>query len=229
MKGFTITLLTAMLLLSEGCASRQGETLSANGAAELIHTGDAPVSSPGNVEPATAEPEWSVVAPEISLTGTASKGIDSANTSSARESYTIDVEVRLKNTGAAALTFDTVELAFTPGKAKPLRLMVTSYAPSNKLDEYGAPMIDKKKVLTKTVNPGDEEKWNADTDGYTHQMITQAGGEPVVFSIALLSKGRKIAGPFRASLPDLDSLPLIEKSAVEADKHAMPGVRLRFQ
>ena len=76
----------------------------------------------------------------------------------------------------------------------------------------------------------EEKDWDFDSDGFTSELVKRAGGGPVVFSFELLAKGRNIAGPFRASLPDLNSLPVPSGSqGAQDNKRQAPGVNLKFQ
>ena len=217
MKIVVLVTLAVTFLLLTGCrsAKREGSNTSANASS----------SQAMNTEPpAPRAPQWAQLAPNISLAGMVRKGLDESNSTPEKPRYTYHVEVHMKNTGAAAITFDTVLLSFEPGKGEPLRQRVTSH-PANSLGT-----VDERKVLTLSIKNGEEKDWDADTDGYTEELLGRATGEPVVFSIVMSLKGRTISGPFRASLPDLKSLSTPSSSRdAQGNRQQTPGVNLKFQ
>lgn len=179
---------------------------------------DAVANSP---QPMNATPpEWVQVTSDISLMGVARKGLDVSNSTPAKPEYEYQIEVHLKNTGPSAIHFDTVQLAFEPGKAAPLRQQVTS-----------RDLKDQTKVLSVSMKPGEEKDWDAVVMGATTgELLRRAAGESVVFSLALQSKGKTMAGPFRAKLPELDSLPSPNTNQGTYDNRRQgPGANLKFQ
>lgn len=214
-----LTLALAVVLLI-GCRSAKRTTSNAE-------SNSANASSPQtlNTAPPAREAQWVQVTPNISLMGIARKGMDENNSTPEKPEYIYQIEVHLKNTGAATLHFDTVLITFEPGKGEPLRQQVTSRA----VNELGA--VDERKVLTINMKSGEEKDWDAELMGTTTgELLRRAAGEPVVFSLALQAKGRTIAGPFRAALPELNSLPVpnSSQSAYENRRQA-PGANLKFQ
>ena len=177
-------------------------------------------SSPTPQASATRAAEWVQVTPDISLMGIVRKGLDVSNSTPAKPEYQYLVEVHLKNTGASPIRFETVALAFEPGRAEPLRQQVTS-----------RDLKDQTKVLTVSMKHGEEKDWDAELLGATTaELFKRAAGEPVVFSLALQSKGKTIAGPFRATLPELDTLPAPNSSQTTYEnRRESPGVNLKFQ
>lgn len=214
-----VTLALAIVLLT-GCISAKRTTSNAK-------SSSANASSPQtlNTAPPAREAHWVQVAPNISLMGIVRKGLDVSNSTPEKPEYMYQVEVHIKNTGAATIHFDTVLMAFEPGKGEPLRQQVTSRA----VNELGA--VDERKVLTINMKTGEERDWDAELMGATTgELLRRAAGEPVVFSLALQAKGRTIAGPFRASLPDLNSLPVPSSSERSYEnKRQAPGANLKFQ
>jgi len=215
---FMAGLALAGLLLT---ACRSTKPISSNLAP---NSADNSSSQTANTQQPNPEPQWAQVAPNLALMGTARKGLDLSNSTPEKPRFTYLVDVRLKNTGAATISFDTAMLAFEPGKGEPLRQRVTSH-PINKQGT-----ADDSRVLTRSVKKNEEEHWEADSNGYTYDLLSKAAGEPVLFSIVLQVKGKTIAGPFRATLPDLNALPAPAVSpGAQAGKQQAPVVNLKFQ
>jgi hypothetical protein len=214
-----VTLALASILLT-GCRSAKRTTSNTE-----ANSANAPLAKTVNTEQPAREPQWAQVAPNISLMGIARKGLDESNSTAEKPEYIYQIEVHLKNTGAATINFDTVLIAFEPGKGEPLRQQVTSRA----LNELGA--VDERKVLTINLKNGEEKDWDAELLGATTaELLKSAGGEPVVFSLGLQAKGKTIAGPFRASLPELSSLPVpTSGQRLHENRRQAPGANLKFQ
>ena len=64
------------------------------------------------------------------------------------------------------------------------------------------------KIKTETLKNGQEKEWVLDSDGYTDDLLSRSRDKPPVFGITIKNKGKIVAGPFRAELPNLNNLPL---------------------
>ncbi|MDQ5846001.1 MAG: hypothetical protein M3539_11985 [Acidobacteriota bacterium] len=215
MKKMALVTLALAIVLLTGCRSAQRTTSNTES-----NSATASSPQPMNTVPAARETQWVQVTPNISLMGIVRKGLDVSNSTPEKPEYMYQVEVHLKNTGTATIRFDTVLLVFEPGKGEPLRQQVTS-----------RDVKDERKVLTISTKQGEENDWDAEPLGATTgELLRRAAGEPVVFSIALQVKGGTIAGPFRASLPELNSLPVPDSSqAGYESRRQAPGANLKFQ
>lgn len=58
-----------------------------------------------------------------------------------------------------------------------------------------------------TIDPGKPESFDFRTNGYTTDLVLQAKGGPLFFSITIKKDDRNIAGPFSARLPPVSDLP----------------------
>ncbi len=215
MKNMVLVTSALTIVLLTGCRSAPRTTSNTES-----NSANASSPQPTNGAPAAREAQWVPVTPDISLMGIVRKGLDVSNSTPEKPEYMYQVEVHLKNTSAAAIHFDTVLLAFEPGKGEPLRQEVTS-----------RDVKDQRKVLTISMKQGEEKDWDAELLGAsTGELLRRAAGDPVVFILALQAKGKTIAGPFRASLPELSSLPVPNSSQVGYEnRRQAPGTNLKFQ
>jgi hypothetical protein len=214
MKNMVLVTLALATVLLTGCKSAQ----------RTISNTESTSANPSSQSTSTARPareaQWVQVTPNISLMGIARRGLDQSNSTPEKPEYMYQVEVHLKNTGASTIRFDTVLLAFEPGKAEPLRQLVTSHD-----------VNDQRKVLTISMKQGEE--WDSDAELLgvsTGELLRRAGGEPVGFSLTLQLNGKTLAGPFRASLPELNSLPVPDSNQLAYEnRRKLPGENLKFR
>lgn len=62
------------------------------------------------------------------------------------------------------------------------------------------------------LNPGESKNFDHVTNNYTKKLLSEAGDDPITFSIEFKYRGKVIAGPFRADLPNHKKLPSYDES-----------------
>lgn len=100
------------------------------------------------------------------------------------------VFIKVKNRATTDFVFDRADARFLAGTYA-LRVAVSKVSD----DPY-------------VLGPGEEDKWDFDTDGYTTKLLTDAGGKAMGFRIDFIRDEKTIAGPYAAALPTLSKLPL---------------------
>jgi len=131
------------------------------------------------------------------------------------------VEFRLKNIGDKPLVCDEIEAAFFSFQGTALRMPTYRYDEGKEAEQEA---YQTGKRLTFELLPGQTEKFEKSTDGYTTDLLTRAQGEPLKFSVALKLNDVLVAGPFVATLPEIQSLP----SYVDKWSGKTEGYRLKF-
>lgn len=139
---------------------------------------------------------WEDVDPRLSALATVAKGVDYSNWSSERPAYQYDVEVRLRNKSEAAITFDAAALAFVPERGKPISAVQTE-----------RDLRNQEAIKRLRLKPGAEEKFTINSDGYTSDLLGRSEPKPLLFEVTLWLGSDRVAGPFRAELPQLSELP----------------------
>ena len=109
------------------------------------------------------------------------------------------INLTLTNTGYNKIVFDELEIMFLPESGTPLR---QSLKLGKNSDNY---QLDEVKTLELGVGESTSIP-RISTDGYTDRLISDAENKPLMFSISIIYKGIKIAGPFRTKLPDIETL-----------------------
>lgn len=224
----TTAMLAVLLASSIGCSpagqpnhnstdssSQAKATDSANRPAPEPST--APAQNLAIASPTGDKAQWKQVSPGFSLLGKVARGIDSSNSKPDQPKYQYIVEVDVKNTGSSPLTYDTAELTLIPATEAPLRAVQKWYEGHSttlfNVDEFNGqpekPRDGGSEARTKVrkLNSGKEEKLKFEFGGYTDTLIARSPGKPIICQVTLSLKGRAIAGPFRAELPDINSLP----------------------
>ncbi|MFH0988504.1 MAG: hypothetical protein V1799_00635 [bacterium] len=127
------------------------------------------------------------------------------------------VKVSLKNTGEQTLEFDQIETAFVPQGGTPLKQMSGIRRKGSQQNE---------KV---TLEPGSVKEFPAFTsDGYTNDLISDARGRPLRFSVSLLSLGQRLFGPTMAVLPDIKKLSTLPSYHQSLSDKKVKGFPLTF-
>jgi hypothetical protein len=176
---------------------------------------------------------WEQVSSGLSLLGKVTKGIDSSNSTPESPRFQYTVEVRMKNTGSSSIAHDATELAFRPAQGPPLRGTQTKRPDRTTLEwdlsiyaeaSTGAPRETggQDAVRTENLKKGQEKEWKVDTNGHTGYLLTKSEGKALLFEITLKSRGKTVAGPFRAELPGIEGLP------APGDQKSSSGVYLKF-
>lgn len=165
----------------------------------------------------------------ISVEGEVYQGAYTSFGSSANVS---PVEYRVKftisNDGSAPVVFDEIKTAFIPQNGKSLGSTIQK-TQGESLDpeqfKSGDVLEDSSKKPW-ILEPGKSEEFQSATNGYTSEILLEAGDEPVQFAVHVFRDNEPVAGPFYASLPKIESLPSFEATLV--DKDAQKGKRLSF-
>jgi hypothetical protein len=147
---------------------------------------------------------WQQLSPKLSLLGKVAKGVDTSNSTSESPRFQYNVEIRIKNTATSAIAYDRVERAFIPAVGEPLRIVQTVQTFQDLQDLQN---LRTQGIKVTNIKSGDEEKFEVDTNGYTNDLLNRTEGKPLIFDVRFRYKGRVVAGPFRADLPDLRQLP----------------------
>ncbi len=132
------------------------------------------------------------------------------------------VKVTIRNLSSMPITFNEIIADFFPEQGTHLKQM--TYAYDEKMgDNQESYQVDARKPINLAV--GESREWNFGTNGYTFNLLRDAGDKPLRFSITFNNNKQTIAGPFIATLPDLQTLSSYEKTIL--DKEAK-GQQLTF-
>jgi hypothetical protein len=138
----------------------------------------------------------------ISIEGEVSKGYYSSFGSSMTVSpveYAVDLKIT--NIGSRPISYTSARSIFVPYKGTPLILETYVYNKSDSRNSYG-----KGNDKLMTLSPGASEEFHPATDGYTFNLLRDAGDRPLQFCFILVLNDTVIAGPMRANLPQLSDL-----------------------
>lgn len=125
------------------------------------------------------------------------------------------VDVKITNNTSRPIAYTLIQSAFIPQKGTPLVINTFAYNKSDSRDSYGK---GNDKVVT--IAPYGSKEFHPATNGYTMNLLRDAGDKPLQFSFAIILNNEIVAGPFKANLPDLASL----KSTYSEE----PKYKLRF-
>lgn len=138
----------------------------------------------------------------VSIEGEVSRGFYSSFGSSAVVSpleYVVDLKVT--NNSSRPITYTMVQTAFVPYKGTPLISKTFAYNKSDSQDSYG-----KGSDKSVTLAPQASEEFHSTTNGYTFDLLRDAGNKPLQFSFTLFLNDKIVAGPLRANLPEISNL-----------------------
>jgi hypothetical protein len=99
------------------------------------------------------------------------------------------VQVHLTNGTTKTVTYDVIDGAFLVSATQGLHAKSSS--------------VDGKAMK---LESGEDVYFEFDTDGYTSQLLDEAGGNPLFFAITLLYKEKTVAGMYATQLPKLEAL-----------------------
>lgn len=111
------------------------------------------------------------------------------------------VEVRVKNAGRRPFLADEALTAFVPAQGSPFVIRTRSLKGLTEAEAMAS------KSLPIQVGPGETWTYNAATNGYTFMLHRDSGGRPLTFQVSFETANLTVAGPFRAELPELKTLP----------------------
>lgn len=129
------------------------------------------------------------------------------------------VFVRVKNSGSSSLVFDEIEASFIPAQGRALRTKTYRYDGSKDHSATGYSKDDNKAT---ELAPEEIQAYDWTTNGYTFSLLRDSGAKPLTFSVRFLYKGALVAGPFRAILPELMTLPSYEESLFDKTEKGHP-------
>ncbi len=151
--------------------------------------------------------------PDFSVEGEVGRAI--YITMGLRDVTTAPIEYRVKvtihNTGSNPLVWDQIQADFYPERGRHLTQSTFAYDPEKGEDRRAYYEGGNR---PQEIAPGASHDLEVDTNGHTFDLLGEAGGKPLRFSVAVLLKGRTIAGPYVALLPPLDDLPSYEQALV---------------
>jgi len=146
----------------------------------------------------------------ISITGEVGVGSDLPSYES-----TYHLAFYVKNEGQSQLEFSAVNVVWLPGEQ--------TKGLSTLLIQRGGRIF--------RIAPGETQRFEADTDGYTSDIFLASGGKPIRFAAEVLQNGKRIAGPFVTTLPPLKDIPAYYDKNIAAEMtrvHLPPLPRLDF-
>jgi len=115
------------------------------------------------------------------------------------------VKVTLENKGGNSITLDQIVSHFIPsnGKALTLRTFFAKGPSGLNYENYR-----KTPTGSITISAGGSKTWNFTTNGYTFDLLSDAGDEPLMFGISFLKDGKPVIRSFITSLPkEIQDLP----------------------
>ena len=113
------------------------------------------------------------------------------------------VDVGIKNNSHKPFVYDQIESVFTSGHGRPLVQRTFVY---DKNKDMGYSGYEKGNKKTDTIIPGERKEFNHATDGYTFDLLRNAGDQPIKFGIAFMLDEKIVVGPFFTELPNLEKL-----------------------
>lgn len=129
--------------------------------------------------------------------------------------YAYHVTVNVKNAGTAPIVYDAIEAQFIPANGKPLGMTQRSVAAgTDSVEKTGAtePSLDEE------LPPNDSKSFDFSTNGYTLELLHNAGDAPLRFAVAFVKNNHAVSDVFVADLPALDELPFYETLEIEKEK-----------
>lgn len=139
-------------------------------------------------EPARAIPNDRALLPAHRAERVAVSARVSTGYESGQEEYRVSVTI--SNVGGDSLEFDVAEAAFFPSGGKVLRMPTTS--------------TQRDHVFRLAAGESDKFEWG--TNGYTFDLLEDAGAAPLYFRLELKRGLNRVAGPYVAKLPHLSGL-----------------------
>ena len=124
--------------------------------------------------------------------------------------------VTVVNSGSTPIVFDTIVCVFVASTGKPLtnKTYVFDKTKGYSQDGYSGDL------LTATIHAGAVEAFEASTDGYTFDLLQNAGGLPLKFLFTLIvgpgTPAPIVVGPYEADLPGIEELPVYGKAQGKA-------------
>ena len=150
----------------------------------------------------------------ISIEGEVSRGHYSSFGSSMTVSpveYVVDLKIT--NKSSRPITYTMIQSAFIPYKGTPLISKTFAYNKNDSMESYG-----KGNDKPITLAPGASEEFHPATNGYTFDLLRDAGDMPLQFSFTMFFNNKIVAGPMKANLPDLSGL---ESVYFDGPKHKL--------
>jgi hypothetical protein len=146
----------------------------------------------------------------LSVDGEASKNFfDSMGLGGTAPNIQYNVKVTIRNTQGGTLTFDQVQGKFYPESGHQLRSVWVQDPNNDPADSYArlakGEQVPELKLWT--VGPGAAVDHEFQTNGHTFDLLEEASGKPLRFSVEIRLNGVVIAGPYVAVLPPLEGLP----------------------
>lgn len=123
----------------------------------------------------------------------------------ASSSMQYTVKLVLKNTGQKEITYDEIKVFFSPKEGTPLRI-------NTHLSIDQKPNVSEKYELFR-LKPGESDERDYSTNGYTSDLLRDAGNDPLMFAIVFVRQGKVVAGPYRTFLPQLQGLPDLQRDS----------------
>jgi hypothetical protein len=115
------------------------------------------------------------------------------------------VALEVKNTGDRPLTYDAAECIFLPSKGTPLRCVTRKTKES--AESGAAKKASAEDYETVVLAAGATEDYEYGTNGYTVDLLTDAGDGPLNVVFGLTYRGEDVSERFVARLPRLSNLP----------------------
>lgn len=116
--------------------------------------------------------------------------------------------VTVANSGGTPIVFDTVVCAFVPANGEPLICKTYVF---DKTKGY-SPDAYSRDLLTEAIHAGAVKTFESSTDGYTFDLLRNAGNLPLKFVFTLIvgpgTPAPIVVGPYEADLPGIQELPI---------------------
>ena len=136
------------------------------------------------------------------------------NLSTLRLAYRIDAEVTNKT--SKNIEFDSVDWGFIPSSGKLYE--VRTYHYTTKTDGSSGRA---NRASPYILAPGQIEKYNFSSDGYTWELIRDTGKEPLKFGMIIMLEDKQLYKIPLIELPPVGDLPYYDMSRLKRDKEPM--------